>query len=823
MNFYFWDKLAMSIVKMRTSFYGAILPFLFVPVLLLVSSSPEDPLARIVAGFARYLEQLPQEKVYVHLDRPYYSSGETIWLKTYLTAGPYHEPSPFSLTIYVELINDRHQLVQQVKLQAVNGSAAGNISIPDSVTSGNYLIRAYTNWMRNTGEAYFYHRPIRIWSNSNAAANSSQQKTIDVQFFPEGGDLVKGILSKVAFKSIGPDGLGKKIAGKILDQTKVVCEFQSNSLGMGIFHIVPEPGKQYRAIVEGTTKEFLLPPPKDEGLVMTVINAPKSNDIVLKAQVTDFRNIRTIFIVAQTRGVVCYSARADLSTNIAVAKIPKASFPSGIAQITITDINGSPLAERLIFMDAKDQLTLSIKVDKSIYAPRELVKLDIDAKDADGKPVVADLSLAVCDNQQVLIDENRETINTYLLLSSELIGNIETPGYYFNTAIKDRDDALDHLLLTQGWRRFTMKKALEEKWEPPSFNVEQGLTIKGRLVNLHNDKPVAEGKVSYLSIYPIPETRTATTNEKGEFEFKHIAYFDSTQAMLQGETKKGSKAVKVIVDSTVIFPQVSFPVPRSQQTQSDFEKAFVAKQVDRENIARQYNEEGKAITLEAIEIEGKKDETEKLGSKVYGSGTKTINVAGEVGLENLLHPLQLVQGRVAGVQVTGNGMSWSVKIRGVSSINSGTTPLIMIDDIPVGIETLQTLSVQDVASVTVWKGPDAAIFGARAANGVIGFYTKKGAVRQALPVEGRVNLIASGFQTERQFYAPKYDVQKPEHSTPDKRITLFWAPYIQTDSTGHASIEFYNHDEETSITGVIEGITTSGRAGAASFSYRINK
>ncbi|MBX2962938.1 MAG: TonB-dependent receptor plug domain-containing protein [Cyclobacteriaceae bacterium] len=805
---------------------GNILLVILITVLLFSFSISVDPLEKIVAGFSAYIEKSPPEKIYIHFDKPYYTTGETMWFKVYLTAGVYHEPSTLSRTIYVEVINQHGHLVQTLKLFSLTGSTAGSLPIPDSLASGNYLVRAYTNWMRNSGEEYFFHRSIKIWNSESSTTNNNhdiKDNELDLQFFPEGGHLVNGILSKVAFKAIGTDGLGRIVKGKIMEGNQVVCEFKSNALGMGVFHITPQKDKLYTATIENSEIEATLPKSKASGLTISVNHLTASNDIIVKIQTTDYESLKTIYILAHTRGIVCYSAHADLSTNIAIAKISKAEFPSGIAQITITDRYGVPLAERLIFIDQKTQTTFTINSNKTTYAPRELVKLDIQATDASGKPIVADLSLSICDNQQVFIDENKENINAYLLLSSELTGYIESPGYYFNPNNEDREQAMDYLLLTQGWRRFTFKDALEQKWESSAYKFEQGLTIKGKMVDRYNNKPIINGNVSYLSVYPIPESRSVSTNSKGEFELNNIIYFDSSNVMLQGETRKGSKSVKILIDKLHDSPLLKFPLLTLKETQNEFEKAFITKSVMRRNIDKAYNFDEKVVLLEEVEVHAKREDTQTGYSKTFGKGSATVKISDNVALVNQFHPLQLVQGRVAGVQISGSGQNWNILIQGVNSINSGTEPLIMIDDIPVQIEMLNSIPVEDIESYTVWKGADAAIFGARGANGAIGFYTKRGATNLNLTTENSITPVGTGFQLEREFYAPKYDVQNPEHIKPDRRITLFWAPYLQTDSSGRVSVSFFNHDDETTVTSIIEGISTDGNAGYSTIEYKIMK
>jgi len=137
------------------------LSYLIFIIALLSFTASESPLERLIAGFKKYLADLPQEKVYLHFDRPYYTNGDTIWVKAYLTAGAFHKPSPLSRTVYVELINGRGQLVKKLRLFADKGSAAGNIALADSLRSGNYLVRAYTQWMKNGEEDYFFHRVVK--------------------------------------------------------------------------------------------------------------------------------------------------------------------------------------------------------------------------------------------------------------------------------------------------------------------------------------------------------------------------------------------------------------------------------------------------------------------------------------------------------------------------------------------------------------------------------------------------------------------------------------------------------------------------------------
>jgi len=786
-------------------------------------SSAKDPLEEIIAGFRRYISEQPQEKVYLHTDRQTYAAGETIWLKAYLTAGPFHIPSSISSTIYVELITTEGELIQQHKLFTPDGFASGQLELPDSLPSGNYLLRAYTNWMRNSGEEYFFHRPLKIWNSQVISESATTPETelatgkVDIQFFPEGGNLVQGILSKVAFKAIGEDGLGKVVKGKILEGNSVITEFESNSLGMGVFPLLPEKGKTYQAHLEGYKMDLDLPAAQESGLVMSVNNSGKSEDIVVKIQSSENSQSSKISLLAQTRSLVCASSRADLANRVVFVRIPKKEFPTGIAQITALDENGNPLAERLVFIDHQNQLSLSAVPDKSNYGPREPVRIDITAKDKTGQPVVANFSLSVFDKSQVPFDEDHETIQSSLLLSSELQGHIEKPRYYFNPENPDREVALDYLLLTQGWRKFSIKKALSGELPKPEYRIEKGLTITGQLTEPKTNKPIASGTASYLSLFPVSESRTTTSDSQGKFEFEDLVYFDSAEVMLQGKLKNGRSGAKVSTVNTRNAPALKYPILSFFSTPTELEKDFLIKSIERKNISKAFDFEDDLIALEGVEVRGTKIIDQYTGPKIYGGGSAKITVADNPALENLQHPLDLVKGRVAGVQVWGSGDTWSILIQGVSSINSSVEPLIMVDDIPVPIEGLSSIPVLEIESVSVWKGPDAAIFGSRGANGVLAFYTKRGKVQPSAPNKWDHPPVPSGYQIEKEFYSPKYEAQEAPQPRPDRRVTLFWAPDIQTDSTGRATVLFFNHDLESVLRGELEGISWKGEVGVVRF------
>jgi hypothetical protein len=780
-------------------------------------SSAQNFADKVIETLKKSVEEYPQEKIYLHLDKPYYVSGEIMWFKAYHVAGSYHQPSPLSNTIYVELLNHKNNLVKQIILKSDSGFAAGNILLPDSLNTGNYLLRAFTPWMRNFSESYFYHREISILNPSTTDA-IKKEETIDIQFFPESGDLLTGVLTKIGFKAVGADGLSREVKIKIVDNTGAeVVKAESNRLGMGAFSIVAEGGKKYFALINELKDQRPLPEAKATGFNIAATVLMDKPNVTLRLQSTPTTpGKQNATLVCHTRGIVNYVAKVDLTPNIVFVQIPKANLLSGISTITLFDGNDRAVAERLIFIDQNDELRVTITPNKANYTAREEVKLTIKVTDANQNPVAANLSLAVCDNQQVILDENNAGIKNYLLLTSDLVGHIETPGYYFNTQNADRFVAVDFLMLTQGWRRYNWSTMLEGKWPTINFLIDRGLTINGTLKDLYTRKPVAGGKVTYLSTGS-DEIQIATTNELGRFSIYNLVYYDSTKSVLQGENKKGKKAVAFDIDK--FEPPIStVAINPFLYSSNNFERSLIEKSLERKRIDASYKFDGQTIMLEGVEVKAEKI-MEEVTSRMYGKGNATIMASDIPGSITYQHPLQLIQGRVSGVQVTGSGLSYNVTIRGVGS-TSNNSPLIMVDNIATDINTLSSIPVSAIESVEIFKGPEAAVFGSEGSNGAILFYTKRGA-RITVPPMGIYNVQLSGYYTEKEFYSPRYDVKQPEHVKPDIRTTIYWNPHIKTNENGEASLSFFTNDNVSTVTGIIEGISGFGKVAHGVFHYKV--
>ena len=533
---------------------------------------------RLVASLQQWAKANPQEKVHLHLDKPYYALGDTIWFKAYVTVGSRHQLSALSGALYVELIDGQDSLVKDLKLPVVSGTTYGDFMLEDTLLPGSYRIRAYTQWMRNAGEDYFFERKIIVGSfadssrvigngssgivNNNADGNkkeTSNGKAIpadfDIQFFPESGNLVNGIASRLGFKAIDAHGRSMAVEGIILDESdKEIINFKSLYAGIGSVVLKPQSGKAYRAKVvlpDSTSRIVELPKALDSGYVLSVYQ-PKKDSVLIRISApatVNEKTQQTLNLVVQSGGEPVFAAPVTVKRSITSFWLHKLLFPSGIAQFTLFNANNEPLNERIAFIKSPDKMDLKLNTAKKIYKSREKVEVELAADDSNGEAVSGNFSVTVLKEDLVKIeDEHDHTIFSDILLSSDLKGYIETPNYYFGSA-SNADDALDNLMLTQGYRRFVWKDLVkDEPLAQMPFQVEHlSSVISGKVQSLGN-KPSANSTVTLMSV-ATGIVRDTITDANGRFAFNNLILTDGIKFSVQARTDKKSNKVEVVMDS----------------------------------------------------------------------------------------------------------------------------------------------------------------------------------------------------------------------------------------------------------------------------------
>jgi len=764
-------------------------------------SDPSDDVANKLAD---WYEKYPQEKVYLHLDKQTYTAGENIWFKVYFLDATTHQPSTHSNILIVELINSFGKTSMTRLLKLNEGFAMGDFKIYDTVPSGLYEIRAYTSWMRNFGDDYFFTRQLEIVNpefssqlyRDDKLANKKLKKKsirksekIDIQFFPEGGDLVAGLESRVAFKALNELGEGIDVKGEIHNQKgKLITEFQSFHQGMGAFSLNPVEGEKYIASVmsgEDKIDETPIPEPLNSGYILSVNNLD-SKDIIVNIKSTEAD--QWISIIGQTRGRVYYNQSLVLESGSTEVKIRRNMFPTGILQLTLFNQALVPQCERLVFINHNDFLNIGLETDRNNYGSREKISLKITVMNPENYPVSGNFSLSVAGNEY---NDKRgdffSSMASYLVLSSDLKGRVQNPGFYFSGNTPETRESLDYLMMTQGWRRFAWENVIGEIPLTIDWEIERGLTVSGKITREFFGIPLKFLPVTLTILSGFNDIFDTRTNEKGQYLFNLPDYEDTLDIEITSTRLSGRKNLVIYIDETEL--------------------------PEKGKLFSSYSREMDIIGSNAFRPvpEKEKDPNQSTIQGIHGTPDNVIYVDEKMATYN--NVFDIIKGRVPGVMVSGN----SIQIRGPNSFFLSTEPLYLIDDVPVDANAFASINPQDVERIEILKGPSSAIYGSRGANGVVALYTKRGTFMKKGVLESQI----LGFYRPREFYSPRYGTRF-DQLNPDERITLFWAPSILTDSRGQADTVFYSSDLKGSFDITVEGITPEGKFGTGTASFQVD-
>ncbi|MGE5395822.1 MAG: hypothetical protein ACM3P1_13850 [Candidatus Saccharibacteria bacterium] len=763
--------------------------------------------------------QYPQEKVYLHIDRPSYWANDDIWFKAYLKNSPIQ-----NCNLYVELLNAKGTVIQKKICWAQNGLSYGDFHLPDTTSTGVYQIRAYTNWMRNFDESGFFRKNIIIWNlrdkKIEGEAVSLKERKVDLQFFPEGGTFISNIRTRVAFKAADQNGKGLDVKGRIIDELgNEVTAFKSGFKGMGSFTMIAVPGKKYRAevtVANQLSMETELPVAQAEGAALAI--EKMGNDLLsikISEQTVNAKNTTasTYTIVGRAAGEVFYKKEVALDNGVSSLELKKEILPAGIIQFTLFDNNLLPRCERLVFVNTPEIVNINIRPEEGEYSRRGKVNMDIEAFDAKDNPCVANLSVSAYHPEtQLRIEEYPNNILSQFVLGSELKGVIEEPGFYFKDDSISTQTALDNLMLTHGWRHFEWKEIKQDKMLSMEYPAEESIQLRGSVKNFYTKKPVANGNVTMMTVKSLLNVKEQKTDSLGRFIFPDLYFNDTIKVTLKAENKKGKTNTIIELDKRSSISPAAHYLPvtylykqENQETTTNFIST-----IDTQVINRKWNLSD-TILLNQVNVHGYKQKKDDGLVRMYGDADFVLDMAKQDNVYS--NVFDAIDGKIPGVlfdNATNTFMARNTKL------------LIYLDGIRVDDPTLlATFSSNLFDKIEYVK---MGIFaGVNYPGGILYFYQKRGAKFE------NVNNISMGLKGDeilgysviRQFYSPKYNTGEVPETRNDFRNTLYWNPVVQSDSAGVATIGFFNSDQVGEVQVVVEGVTSDGKLCRGVAKYKV--
>jgi len=757
--------------------------------------------------------QYPQERIYVHYDKSYYNPGETIWFKAYLFSGSF--PSGISTTMYAELITDKGKMLSRKIMPVLGATAASGFDLPDSLKSSLVYIRVYTSWMLNFDSSFIYVNPIRIIAPSTTV-KAKIKSSYFLNFFPEGGDMVTGLESRVAFKATDEEGLPVKVKGDVVNsKAQKVVSFSDIHDGMGYFFFTPEAGEKYKAVwknSKGGIEETVMPAVKEKGILLSVNYTGNSLSYTLHRSADVPANYKTLQVVAQMQQQPVYIARVNMTIKESVtASIGVDSIPDGIMQVTVFTEDMHPIAERIVFVNQNNYYFIT-----DLHATgKDLTKKGKNILQVDvGDTLLTNLSISVTDAGINPPDKDEENIFSHLLLTSDIKGFVYDPAYYFSNSSDSVQSHLDLVMMTNGWRRFKWEDVVAGNWPMIKNYPQPYLTVTGNIFGLSPHQLATGQELSIILTTQKNNNQFLVTsvNKKGEFIIKDMLFFDTARLFYQFNNDKDKK-----LTSTATFDFKNSFLTVADNPLADI-KSFL-KPIVPDTVVQKKNTtlnklrkeeffEGiKVKELEVVKVTGhtksaaqKMDEEYTSGFFSGGDG-RVFNVADDPLARSSISVLDYLQGKIAGLQINtsgGGSVSWR-----------GSPTSLFLNEMTADASMIQSMSMSDVAMIKVFNPP---FFGAAGggAGGAVAIYTKKGG-QIVNSTKGLDFVSISGYTPLKEFYSPDYSKDADVNKN-DYRTTLYWNPHLIFDkSKRRISIPFYNSDNCKKIRVVIEGMNEEGK------------
>lgn len=816
------------------------------------SKNGDEWLKKVLQTNSSFQEKYGSERVYLHLDKPFYKPSETIWFQAYVQDEATLKPSKRSDILHVEFIDPKGNVAKKIQVILEDGTASGEFDLTEDAAGGLYKIKAYTKWQENfvvenndkkdkNGNPLIFEKEItvqkvvlprlkmkldfekdaygagdkveanldlqsltnealadkevdfvvslkgQVISKSKAKTDKDGKTVItfelpkkldtadgllnvllshngqtesisrsiplantvfDLQFFPEGGDILAGTSSNVAFWCKDEFGKPADVQGIILDSKgKEVGNFSSFHKGMGNFEFQAKEGENYTAKItspKGVETTYKLPETVAVGYGLK-INYPVSKKDDKK--VYDTSNLKfsvyspvieEVFLIGTVRGEVIFSKKISVNKGENTLNIPTDEMPIGVANFTLFDSKKIERAERLVFINTDKQLNISVKSNKDNYQPREKVTLDIKVTDHRGIPMPANVSLSVVDDKLLsFADDKSSHILSHLLLEADLKGEVKEPRFYFDKEEEKSAQARDLLMLTHGWRKFTWEQ-IKKSSITLKYNAEKSI-IAGT-VNKENGKPAKNVKVEIQG-----KNISTKTDDKGYFEFQNYKLYEPIMLIATDSAKTASQSVGAYSSTySLNFYGYGYGFGMNKDM---------------------------AMPVRAMQMQ----EMRAVG------GIAEENMAFDDGIVMAAMPKdELLKGEI---QVVDNA------------------PILEIAEKKEEEERMG--DIEDVDEVVMMDRRDD--FGKM--NKKIAF------AREEKPI-----LPVITYHRARVFPVVDYskkadDTENKTASRTDFRSTIFWSGNIKVDAKGKSQVEFYMSDEITAFRAICEGIASDGGIG----------
>jgi hypothetical protein len=755
----------------------------------------------------------PREKIYLFYDKSVYVAGETIWFSAFVFSG--YELSSVSSNLFVELYDSEKKLLAVKRLPLLNGQASGQVKLSEKLNENVYFIRAYTQWMLNFPENDQYIHEVRVLNPKSPKKLQLQDLPWKAEVFPEGGNLIDGIPSKLSVRLFSSSPLPQKWSGYITeaDNSEKIAEFTSLDQNAGIVQFLPFAGHQYQLKVEdrtGRQQVISLPAVVSSGTHLETYNFYDSIQYIIR-----FKNVpgfgKGYRLVGTMNDQLVYEAMIRTSGPSVSRFIPTANLYNGVLRLSLFDADDNVVAERLCFVKPTSfAIKTPVFTEKKLNSsPRSFNELQFQS-DTIANP----LSVMVLDAgaQDPIEDDN---FLSALWLGGDLSKPIEKPGQYFNHPDSLSAEALDAVLISETWKDFAWKEILNNKYQAIKYFPDNYISYKATVYR--NKKLVPNETVNLIFYFPDSSKQfvQAKTDNTGSFDISHLFFYDSAKVFFQlNQKKESAKDINMqfeILNRPTIYQQ-SFPATAytlSDRPSNEQEPEIVTRAIT--TLNNQQFADDRYKTLQEVRVKSSvKDAKQKLDEELSSGTFRSFNetvfdfVNEDQHAEGYSNILQWLQGRVPGLQISTDRSGDLIPIIRGSQVG------IYIDEMQSDAAMLNGFSISDIAMIKVIKGFFVGGVGG-GGGGAIAIYTRKGNMRSANAGASLNSSKLAGYEKHERFPLPDYTESIYRQVKNDTRDVLYWNPFAVSENEQlKIPIRFYNNDLAKEFRVIIAGFTIDG-------------
>ena len=754
--------------------------------------SQKGDINTLIEHYTNY-NALAAETVFVQLNKSQFFLGENLWFKAYVYDTKTQKPYFKTKNLYASVFDRRGNLMEQ-KLFLVNDAMTnGDFEIKPNYPPGDYLIKFSTNWMKNFNEDQAVYQTFSILGAMDEDEMASETKTVkDIQFFPEGGHFVSGLMNTVGFKLNDSKGKPIEILSATIFNSKgiQVTQFSSNEMGLGKLQIAPEANETYSVVANlqnGNSIKQAFLKPELKGIAVSINNQNEEQLFVgITTNKTTLPEVlgKNFYLLIHRDGTI-NKIDFKFASNVYAYTVPisRKLLLSGVNIITLFNDKNQPIFERLIFNKnaaLRQNLELTT-VSKGVDSTKILLKTN--------KSAAATISISALPTENDSYDTEHNILNTFLL-KPYVKGNIDNADHYFEKDDRKTAYDLDILLLVQGWSKLNWRDVFYSP-QKALYNFETGFQIAGKLIDAQ------KSAIDEIQLFSKNDAllEISKIDKAGYFRFEELSLSDNTEISFTAMNTNG-KMVQPKLNYNIYPKNHPDSISKTKISQLIKVKKTAFSSIDVSAVVSDPFETTNMVSLDTINI---KNEVKAPKSKViYGKMDGRY-----IDLDKTYAPTSRILDVIAynGFNVYEANLAGGVSIlsrRRVSLPSSGSdgslrTPSVYIDNLELfDLDQLRYMYLADIEDLHISQTPSILGESGRM-GGVINIFLKKNFYSK---VDTSNNFNSSqinlGFSNAKTYYTPNYDTSNPELLSTYAAVA--WLPNLKADHNGQFEFNMVNYN-----------------------------